>query len=65
MRRWSPEEVSKLKNMAQKYPAAKIAEELGRGVAATMAKAHELKVSLRYRKPSAGETPPAEEAAAL
>ena len=64
MKRWTPEEISKLKNMAQKYPAAKIAEELGRGVAATMVKAHELKVSLRCRKPSAAETPPDEAAAA-
>jgi hypothetical protein len=56
MKRWSPEDISKLKNMAQKYPAAKIAEELGRGVAATYVKAHELKVSLRYRKQTAGET---------
>jgi hypothetical protein len=64
MKRWSPEDISKLKNMAQKYPAAQIAEELGRGVAATMVKAHELKVSLRYRKPSAAEAAPSEAAAA-
>ena len=64
MKRWSPEEISKLKNMAQKYPAAKIAEELGRGVAAITVKAHELKVSLRYKKPADGETATAEAAAA-
>ena len=64
MKRWTPEEITKLQNMAQKYPAAKIAEELGRGVAATMTKAHELKVSLRCRKPSADETGPPESAAA-
>jgi hypothetical protein len=38
--------------MAQKHPAAKIAEELGRGVSAIFVKAHELKVSLRYKKPA-------------
>jgi hypothetical protein len=58
MKRWSPEEISKLKSMAQKYPAAKIAEALGRGVAATMVKAHELKISLRYTKPTGGEIAP-------
>jgi hypothetical protein len=36
--------------MAQKHPAAKIAEELGRGIAATSVKAHQLKVSLRYKR---------------
>jgi hypothetical protein len=59
MRRWSPEEISKLKSMAQKYPAAKIAEELGRGISATMVKAHELKLSMRYKKPAASEAAPA------
>lgn len=57
-RRGTPEDISKLKGMAQKYPAAKIAEELGRGISATMVKAHELKLSLRYKKP-ASETPAA------
>jgi len=31
MKRWTPEEISKLKDMARKYPASKIADELGRG----------------------------------
>jgi hypothetical protein len=35
MKRWSPEEISKLKSMAQDYPAAKIAEALGRGRSAS------------------------------
>ncbi len=64
MKRWSPEEILKLKSMAQRYPAAKIAEELGRGLAATTVKAHALKVSLRYRRQSASETAPKEAAAA-
>jgi hypothetical protein len=40
--------------MAQKYPAARIAEELGRGLSATVVKAHELKLSLRMQNPKAG-----------
>ncbi len=63
-RRWTPDEISKLKSMAQKHPAAKIAEELGRGVSATFVKAHELKVSLRYRKRTADTAAPSKGAAA-
>jgi hypothetical protein len=55
MKRWTPEEISKLKSMAQKYPAARIAEELGRGLSATVVKAHELKLSLRIQKPKGGQ----------
>ena len=55
MKRWTPDEISKLKSMAQKYPAAKIAEELGRGLSATVVKAHELKLSLRVRKAKVGQ----------
>jgi hypothetical protein len=58
-RRWSPDEIAKLQSMAQKYPAAKIAEELGRGHSAVVVKAHELRLSLRYTKP-AGERSTAE-----
>jgi hypothetical protein len=53
------EEVSKLQSMATKYPAAKMAEELGRGIPATMVKAHQLKVSVRFKKPANGEAAPA------
>jgi hypothetical protein len=38
--------------MTQDYPAAKIAEALGRGRSATIVKAHFLKVSLRLKGPS-------------
>jgi hypothetical protein len=62
---WTPEDISKLKSMAGKMPAAKIAFELGRGFSATVVKAHELRVSLRYDgapssavDPGAGEGPP-------
>lgn len=53
--RWSPEEISKLKSMAQKYPAAKIAEALGRGRPATVVMAHKLKLSLRLRRTVSAE----------
>ena len=34
-RRWTPDDIAKLKEMAGKYPAAQIAAELGRGPSAT------------------------------
>ena len=49
VRRWSNEDVTKLKSMAQKFPTAAIAAHLGRSAAATLLKAHELKLSLRVR----------------
>jgi hypothetical protein len=48
--RWSNEDVVKLKSMPQKYPTAAIAAQLGRSTAATIVKAHELKLSLRVRR---------------
>jgi hypothetical protein len=48
-KRWTPEDVTKLQSMAQKYPTAQIAAELGRGLAATAMKAHELRLSLRMK----------------
>ncbi len=47
IRRRSDEEVAKLRTMAQKYPTAAIAAQLGRSTAATVVKAHQLKLSLR------------------
>lgn len=52
-RRWSQADVEKLKLMATKKPVAAIAAELERGVAATVMKAHELRISLRL-KPKRG-----------
>jgi hypothetical protein len=46
-RPWTWEEVEKLLNMAQKYPTAQIASEIGRPIASVRTKAHELAVSLR------------------
>jgi hypothetical protein len=50
VRRWSDKEVAKLKSMAQKFPATAIAAQLSRSTAATILKAHELKLSLRVRR---------------
>jgi hypothetical protein len=52
--RWSEEDIAKLKSMAQKYPTAEIAAQLGRSTAATIVKAHELKLSLRVRPEKRG-----------
>jgi len=50
-KRWTPDDICKLKSMARDYPAAKIAEELGRGFSAIRVKAHKLGVSLRLKPP--------------
>jgi hypothetical protein len=46
-RPWTWEEVEKLLNMAQKYPTAQIASEIGGPIPSVRTKAHELAVSLR------------------
>jgi hypothetical protein len=46
-RPWTWDEVEKLLNMAQKYPTAQIASEIGRPIHSVRAKAHSLAVSLR------------------
>ena len=51
-RRWSADDIAKLKNMAQKEPSAKVAEQLGRSVAATAVKAHQLGISLKVPRQS-------------
>ena len=53
-RRWTAEDMAKLQRMAQKYPAQHIAAELGRGLAATMVKAHQLRISLRMKRHRGG-----------
>jgi hypothetical protein len=49
-RRWTADDIVKLRSMAQKYPTALIAAALGRGVGATAVKAHQLKLSLRMKR---------------
>ena len=46
-RRWTDEEVAKLLSMAEKYPSAQIASEIGRAEASVRTKAYELAISLR------------------
>ena len=48
-KRWTGDEIAKLKNLAQKKSRADIAAELGRSLSATAVKAHHLGVSLRPR----------------
>ena len=59
-RRWTADDIAKLKNMAQKEPCANVAAKLGRSVGATAVKAHELGISLKV--PRQG-SPATEEAA--
>jgi hypothetical protein len=49
-RRWTADDIAKLKNMAQKQRPADIAAQLGRSVSATAVKAHQLNVSLRVAR---------------
>jgi hypothetical protein len=46
---WSEDDIAKLRSMAQKFPAAGIASDLGRGISAVTMKAHELRISLRMK----------------
>jgi hypothetical protein len=46
-RRWTCEDVAKLKSMAQKYPSTQIASEIGRPASSVRTKAQQLGISLR------------------
>jgi hypothetical protein len=46
-RHWTDEEIVKLMNMAQKYPPAQIASEIGRALPSVHTKARQLDISLR------------------
>ena len=54
-RRWTADDISKLKNLAQTLPTAQIAVRLGRSPLATAIKAHELKLSLKMRRLNTNE----------
>jgi hypothetical protein len=56
-RPWTPDDVAKLRAMARRLPTVQIAKELGRGVSATVMKAHVLGISLRL-KPKRGSGQP-------
>ena len=49
-RDWTDDDVAKLKAMAQKFPTARIAADLGRSIGAIIVKAFELKLSLRVKR---------------
>ena len=58
VRRWSSDDIEKLKSMAGKYSRQKIAAELERGPTAVAVKAHQLRISLRLGLPEqTTETP--------
>jgi hypothetical protein len=57
-RRWTADDLIKLRSMAQKYSTAQIAAALGRGLGATMVKAHQLKLSLRMKRGQAHSPDP-------
>ena len=48
--RWTETDIQTLKALAQSYPTASIAKQLGRSVSALTYKAHELKLSLRVKR---------------
>ena len=49
-RRWTADDIAKLKNMAQREPRAKVAAQLGRSVGATAVKAHQLGIDATSRR---------------
>jgi hypothetical protein len=49
-KRWTAEDIAKLKNLAQKQRSEAIAAALGRSVVATALKAHRLGLSLRMSR---------------
>jgi hypothetical protein len=55
-RRWTAEDVTKLRQLAGKHPRNAIAAQLGRGPSALAVKAHLLKVSLRVVRNSEAPT---------
>jgi hypothetical protein len=53
-RRWTADDIAKLKNMAQREPRANVAAQLGRSVGATAVKAHQLGISLKVPRQGGG-----------
>ena len=49
-KRWNEHDIVKLRSLAGKLPAAKIAAEIGRSIGATVIKAHQLRLSLNTRR---------------
>jgi hypothetical protein len=53
-RRWTADDIAKLKNMAQKERCANLAAQRGRSVGATAVKAHQLGISLKVPRQGGG-----------
>ena len=60
-RRWSADDIAKLRSMARKFPTSTIAAELGRGHSATVMKAHELRISLSLHPKRGSQLPIADQ----
>jgi len=58
IRRWSGGDILKLEMLAQKYPTATIAQQLGKESRSLAVKAYELKLSLKLKRPTSGHRPP-------
>lgn len=54
-RRWTADDISILKNLAQTHSTTQIAAQLGRSRSANALKAHELKLTLKVRRPDTQE----------
>jgi hypothetical protein len=54
-RRWTSDDISILKKLAQTHPMPQIAAQLGRSPSAVALKAHEMKLTLRMHRYNAQE----------
>jgi hypothetical protein len=52
---WTEDDIAKLRQLAQKYPAATIARQLGRSSGALSQKSLFVELSLRMRRPKRGK----------
>jgi hypothetical protein len=55
LRRWTEDQISNLKNLGQKHPAAQSVAQLDRSPSGTAVKAHELKLSSKMRRQATEE----------
>jgi hypothetical protein len=62
-RPWTEDDIAKFRTLAQKLPVAEISAQLARSPGALVAKAHQLKLSLRMEPKERGENATDPEAA--
>jgi hypothetical protein len=60
---WSNKDIETLRALAQRQKAIQIAKELGRSYGATVVKAHQLGISLKFQPEHATRTDPLDESA--